>query len=292
RASLAGFALYRALLRQIPRIPLPDDLLARAGWTHPIRYLVRSGFSRNKNDTSPRLITSAFKSGYRFLTLLSRAGDNSSSPQHGEIVDFLRDRQAKFPHPPLDPAPAPAPQKTRGTTPDPSSPAKPRDSEREIPPPLLTKISAPGEKPVYTSTFRPRPLAELTGGVRKVPVVDETTNIAFLRIGKPQSHWHANFLRRKAVKRYVRINMALDLWDEGRPTATEEDRWESFLARQAAEEGVDIRGGWTGEDENARQYGVHHIRQQLDDEAEDMIARGKAMTEIVEQEKKLAEREK
>lgn len=291
-----GFALYRALLRQIAHVTLPNDLLSRPGWDHPLRYLMRSGFARNKTDTSPRLITSAFKSGYRFLTLLSRAHD-SSSAQHAEIVAFLRERQASFP--------PDAPPKTF------KPPAKPPVVERERPLPILTKISAPGEKPVYTSTFRPRPLHELSGGVRKVPVIDGTSNYAFLRIGKPQSHWHANFLRRKADKRYARIHAALELWDDVRPAAAEEDRWESTLAQLAAKEGVDIGEGNGGDgrvdifdpksgrmhrvgqyEYVVREFGTYHIRKQLDEEADDMIARAKAFNVIVQEERELAVKEK
>lgn len=269
----------------MPRITIPDDLTSRPDWIHPIHYLIRSGFRRNKNDTSPRLITSALKSGYRFLSLLARAQD-ASSPQHADVVAFLRQRQASFPPPrPI------------------ITPAEP---ERPRPPPLLTRVSGPDEPPVYQATARPLPLEQLSGGVRKVPVLDETSNMGFLRLGKPQSHWHANFLRRKAERRQARISALQELWEDGRHAAAVEDAWENVLARLAQREGVD--GDFVDESDYlkvsnhstpigpyervVRKFGVDHISKKLNEEATDVIARTTAMLDIAEAEMKLAKQEK
>lgn len=286
-----GFALYRALLRLVPRIELPNDLNSRPDWINPIRYLISSGFRRNKNDTSPRLVTSALKSGYRFLELLNRAQDESS-PQHAEVLDFLRRRQASFP-----------PPRPAAASPDPDEPLAP-----QRPPPLLTKTSAPGEPPVYRSTVRPLPLEQLSGGVRKVPVLDETGNMGFLRIGKPQSHWHANFLRRKAERRQERITALQDLFEEGRRSAAAEDSWEAQIAELARREGLDGeiqddiddvcvetrgRGRGTGPHERVvQEFGIEYLSDRLSEEAADVVARAKAMLDIVDAEKELAEEEK
>lgn len=232
-------------------------------------------------------MTSALKSGYRFLNLLARAHD-ASSPQHTEIITFLRDRQNSFP----PPRPPPKPP-------------------RERPPPLLTKVSEPGMPPVYRSTVRPRPLAELTGGVRKVPVLDETNNIAFLRIGKPQSHSHAMFLRRKGSRRHERITEMQHLSEEAAPAAAEEDMWEETLEMLALEENVDIpdagdEGGslkMAGHktrkvkvvgpyQHTVKEHGIGYMVMKLDEEAADTAARATAMLDIVDEEKKLAEQEK
>lgn len=273
----------------MPRISIPSELTSRPGWIHPIRYLLRSSFERNKNDTSPRLVTSALKSGYRFLALLTRAQD-VSSPQHAQVVTFLRDRQASFPPPP----PAPA------------EPAEPKP-ERPRPPPLLTRVSAPGEPPVYKSTVRPLPLAQLSGGVRKVPVFDDTGNIGFLRIGKPQSHWHANFLRRKGDRRQARITAMQELLEEGRRAAAEEDEWDAMMARIGArdDDGGDGlpnqgRGGANPRgrprlgpfERTVMEFGVEHLSTQLDEDMRDVQARATAMLDIIDAERELAEREK
>lgn len=286
-SASSGFALYRALLRQVPLIKLPDELTSRPGWINPIRFLVRNGFRRNKTDTSPRLVTSALKSGYRFLSLLRLARD-ASSLQHSQVVTFLRDRQNSFPPPSAPP---------------------PRPEKPERAPPLLTRTSPPGEPPVYASTFRPRPLAELSGGKRKVPVLDAKDAFAFLRIGKPQSHRHANFLRRKADRRQARVTAIQELSDDDRPAAAAEDAWEALVARVALAEGLRIddqgedeaagtekgaqgRGGTGSFRQVVKTFGIDHVSRQLDEEAADLIARSRAMLDIVDEEKRLAEQEK
>ncbi|KAI3398358.1 hypothetical protein diail_9450 [Diaporthe ilicicola] len=289
------FALYRALLRQVPRISLPADLTSRPGWINPIQYLIRAGFRRNKNDTSARLVTSALQSGYRFLTLLTRAHD-PSSPQHNEIVAFLRERQSKFP-------PQPPPTSTTTTDAEAGDNKKDRTASSTARVPLLTKVSAPGEKPVYKSTARPLPLSELSGGVRKVPVLEQSTSgHVFLRIGKPQSPFLGSFLHRKSDQRQRSITLKLELENEYLAQAQDEDRWEARLAQLAREEGVELAGygneGWRADPEldwGLYEFSVRlaakHMADRLNSEADDMFARAKAMLDIIDEEKKLAEAE-
>lgn len=278
---LPGFALYRALLRQIPRISLPTDLTSRSDWIHPITYLIQSGFRRNKADTSPRLVTSALQSGYRFLTLLVRAQDTSSA-SHAEVVTFLRDRQKAFPPP--RPPPDVAPPKLRPT-------------------PLLVKVSEPGQRPVYKPAVRPLPLSELSGGTRKVPVFDDAQGVPFLRISKPESHSHANLLKRKALRRQGRITAFQELWEERRHDALEEDLWEATLEKLASREGVktfDV--GDNGDPLQQRQfgsyewivreYGVNYLSAKLRDEMVDMQARATALLDLRDEEQRLADLEK
>lgn len=68
RHRTACFALYKALIQQALRVPLPDDVLKAPGLegpVHPIKHLIRKSFRRNKNDTSPRLVISALRNGYK-----------------------------------------------------------------------------------------------------------------------------------------------------------------------------------------------------------------------------------
>ncbi|ROW08311.1 hypothetical protein VMCG_03203 [Cytospora schulzeri] len=276
------FALYRALLRQVPRISLPDDLTSRPGWINPIQFLIRSSFRRNKNDTSPRLVTSALKSGYRFLTLLTEAHEPSNT-QHASVVSFLRDRQSRFP-------PADQPKRVEPET----------KSIRYAELPLLTKVSGPGERPVYGSTFRPRPLAELSGGTRRIPVLEEANGgIPFLRIGKPQSHYLGSYIQRKGARRQHQVSLLQQLSEEAKSDAQEEDMWEDELARLADEEGVELEGygGGVPERRGAGSYehsvkvSMEYVAQRLNNEVEDMKARAVAMLDIVDEEKRLAAEE-
>ncbi|KAL1881343.1 hypothetical protein Daus18300_001196 [Diaporthe australafricana] len=298
RHRIACFALYRALLRQVPRVSLPAELTSRPGWINPIRYLIQAGFRRNKNDTSARLVTSALQSGYRFLTLLNRAHD-PSTPQHNEILAFLRERQSNFP-PPRPPPPPPPPS----IGPDAEQQEDNKNSTaRPSYVPLLTKVSAPGEKPVYKSTVRPLPLSELSGGVRKVPVLEQATSgHTFLRVGKPQSPFLGSFLHRKGKRRQERITLVRELQDEYLVQARDEDRWEAGLEALAREEGVGRLAGYGAEGrvDPAVDWGLYefsvrlaakHVGDGLTGEAEDMLARASAMLDIIDEEKKLAELE-
>lgn len=271
----------------MPHISLPAELTSRPGWINPIRFLIREGFRRNKNDTSPRLVTSALQNGYRFLTLLTRAHD-ASAPQHSEIVAFLRERQSRFPPPP----PPEAPEEGDNIN------NKETEARRRAPAvPLLTRVSAPGEKPVYKSTVRPRPLSELSGGVRKVPVLEQASaGHTFLRIGKPESRFLGSFLRRRGDARQRRITLIRELQDEHMTQAGDEDRWEAELVRLARAEGRPLggygdEGGRADSYQRAVQLGIRHAGEWLTRETEDMFARARAMADIVEEEKKLAEAE-
>lgn len=277
----------------MPHISLPADLTSRPGWINPIRFLIREGFRRNKNDTSPRLVTSALQNGYRFLTLLTRAHD-VSAPQHSEIVAFLRERQSRFPPPPPPPPGAPE----EGDSNNNSSNKETGAGRRAPAVPLLTRVSAPGEKPVYKSTVRPRPLSELSGGVRKVPVLEQSSvGHTFLRIGKPESRFLGSFLHRRGDARQRRITLIRELQDEHMTQAGDEERWETELVRLARAEGrpplrgYGDEGGRADSYRSAVQLGIRHAGEVLTREMEDMFARARAMADIVEEEKKLAEAE-
>lgn len=204
-----------------------------------------------------------------------------SSTQHGSVVTFLRDRQSRFP-------PPDQPQRPEAQT----------KSVRLAELPLLTKVSGPGEKPVYRSTFRPRPLPELSGGTRRVPVLEEANGgIPFLRIGKPQSHYLGSYIHRKGARRQHQVGLMQHLAEEAKPDAQEEDMWENQLARLAAAEGVALEGGGGGREganvryEHSVRLGIDYVAQKLNSEVEDMKARAVAMLDIVDEEKRLAAEE-
>ena len=67
-----GIALYRGLLEQCPRIPLPADIPYR-GAINPIKHLIRKRFKRNVSHTSPRLVVAALKAGYKVCLRLTHS---------------------------------------------------------------------------------------------------------------------------------------------------------------------------------------------------------------------------
>lgn len=115
--------------------------------------------------------------------------------------------------------------------------------------PVFSKVSPPNAQfPVYKPAVRPLPLAELSGGRRRVPNIELANGIPFLRVGKPQSHWLANYLRRRSMTRQKRITVKVELEDVARSEARWEDAWEQYIARQAYDEGVELV---EGEDDGA-----------------------------------------
>lgn len=158
---------------------------------------------------------------------------------------------------------------------------------------------------MYKATVRPLPLSELSGGTRKVPMLDDAQGIPFLRIGKPESHAHANFLKHKAMRRQLRITAFQELWGERRYEAYGEDMWEAALEELADREGVNIpdvgdEGGAVQKGNSefgpyewaVRAFGVDYISAKLREEMVDMQARVTAMLDLQDEEQRLATLEK
>ncbi|KAK4150632.1 hypothetical protein C8A00DRAFT_17871 [Chaetomidium leptoderma] len=285
RHRRACFALYRALLRQGPRVPLPDDLSTASplGPANPIQTLVRNGFRRNERDTSPRLVVSALKNGYRYLTLLSRAAD-PSTPEHSSVLSFLRENQTRVLA--LKAKSAASTAKRISTAPI------------EGRTPLITKISPEGHPPVYVPTGPPRPLSSFPRGVRKPPTLGATLGVPFLRIKKPQPRFLERVLRQKSQRRTKRLIKILEMEGEGMEEAAVEDAWEKLvedmLRRQKNEDGG--RGGQVRQvrEKKERTYKdtiwetVVSMSDLTNQERLDLIARGKAMWQIVLDEQEMA----
>ncbi|KAJ9138776.1 hypothetical protein NKR19_g7708 [Coniochaeta hoffmannii] len=285
RHRTACFALYKALIQQAVRVPLPDDILRAPGLegpAHPIKHLIRKSFRRNKNDTSPRLVISALRNGYKFLDLLSAARD-PSTPEYHQIHTFLKDRQTRkshalslralHPHPP-PPAPSSAP--------NPSTI------------PLLTRVSLPHQPPRYEPTVRPLPLSQLGGtGVRRVPVLEKANFTPFLRLTKPQPPLVSRVIRQKVVRMTKVVEGLQAMMDEAQEAAQWEDRWEEILERSGLVE--DAEG--SGRKKGASYLGgvkqdIYHLRGRLLGLRLDDHARGVALQKLVMEERALAEKEK
>ncbi|KAI1801321.1 hypothetical protein F4811DRAFT_464723 [Daldinia bambusicola] len=330
RHRTACFALYRALLRQAPLIPLPDDLASSRGPVNPVKHLVRRAFRRNTSITSPRLVYPALKAGYQILALLKSATSSSletPNPDHSSILSFLRDRleernrslAAKATHAPYSRTPRP-----------PSTRPRP-DAE-----PLLVNVTPaptpenPYPRPVYATPSRPRPAEELGGsGRRRVPHIDLASDTPFLRLKKPQPAYLSHILRNRIKKRVQRLELVQAFHEWDMPSAELEDEWEKMMgtmllkhARAAQEKRRwnrdRYRDGYNGRgdaalidmeladaaaiesDHRKRQtfrqtvyaHGIIYTQDLLNREREDQVARADAMRKLIMEEAKLAKQEK
>ncbi|KAL2135818.1 hypothetical protein VTI74DRAFT_6747 [Chaetomium olivicolor] len=287
RHRQACFALYRSLLRLAPRVPLPADLTpspsSPLGPANPIQALIRNGFRRNKHDTSPRLVVSALKNGYRYLTLLSRAADPSSR-EHAEVLSFLRENTARV----IRIKEQAASEKASRVS---TAPIEGRVT-------LLRKVSGEGEPPAYEPNVPPRPLSSFRSGVRKPPTLSATSGIPFLRFKKPQPRFLERVIRQKSQRRMKRLVKILELQEEGIEEAKQEDAWERLVAGMLAEQqgqhwdrGKKGGGGFEPTYKQTLEEAVQYLSVVAEEERHDLVARGKAMWKIVLEEQEMALKE-
>ncbi|KXX81501.1 hypothetical protein MMYC01_202511 [Madurella mycetomatis] len=294
-----------SLVRQGLRVPLPDDLASgidKDRPAHPIKTLIRNGFRRNKRESSHRLIVSALKNGYRYLNLLSRAAE-PSSPEHSEIITFIRENNARI----LQLREKTALAKANAVS---TAPIKGRT-------PLIKRVSGPDEPPQYEPTGGPRPLETLPRGVRKPPTLNETFGVPFLRFYKPQPRFLERVVRQRSRRRQKRIHALFDIQTYDMELARWEDEWEwlveqlqkkgkvprfkPFEDRNVQADGKEWRPAWLryGHDRNGERSfeqalwdTVVYLSDVTNKEREDMAARGRAMWQIVLAEKEQALEEK
>ncbi|KAL2692314.1 hypothetical protein Neosp_002720 [[Neocosmospora] mangrovei] len=211
--------------------------------------------------------------GYKFLTLLTR-GQTTDNPEHAQITQYLRQRNE-------------ASALSRSKAPPPPT--------RRQNPPLLTKISPPDAPPEYQPTVRPLPKTAFVGE-RKVPTIANTSGgQVFLRIKKPQPRVLSRAVGRRSNLFRSDLLALLDIEEENLGSADEEDRWESRINKQLAAEGFEdkvIRDGTLGSYRWSEQLSKSWFESQLDRRWSDWVARGKAVNELVQQEKALAKAEK
>ncbi|SPQ23296.1 9e1eeeb2-3220-4dbe-ae26-aaa8e14f70d9 [Thermothielavioides terrestris] len=279
-AVILRFALYRALVRQGLRVPLPDELTTSSplGPSNPIKNLIRNAFRRNKRDTSPRLVVSALKNGYRFLSLLSRAADPASA-EHASVLAFLRENESRI-------------LEVRAKK---AAEAAARISTAPIPgrTPLIKKISAEGEPPVYAPAGPPRPLSSFPSGVRKPPTLGAVGGVPFLRLKKPQPRFLERVIRQTAQRREKKIIQLLDFQTEGLDDVALEDQWEwlvgRMLADKAKEEGKTPPPVPREPTYRQTLHGVTvQMSKEINEQRLDLLAKSHAMWQIVLNEQALA----
>ncbi|KAI1092065.1 hypothetical protein F5B19DRAFT_238788 [Rostrohypoxylon terebratum] len=298
RHRIACFALYRALLKQVPSVQLPDNLVRAWGPGNPIKHLIRRAFRRNITDTSPRIVFPALKAGYQMLALLKAASPPSvqwaRNLNHESIITFLRARlkernktlEAKELHPPNS-----------------RNPPKPSTAPRKETIPLLVNVTPaptpenPKPNPVYATPSRPRPASELGGsGRRHIPRLDMASDLPFLRTKKPQPPVLSRVLTQKIKKRVLRYDTVGEFWDYSMPEAELEDMWEKDVSallkkHQVADPGENDRPSERFQS-TLKRHGIDYILGKLNEERLDAVARADAMRRLIEEETALAEQEK
>ncbi|KAK1782310.1 hypothetical protein QBC45DRAFT_402610 [Copromyces sp. CBS 386.78] len=305
RHRFACKALFRALLRAGYRVPLPHDVAtALDEKQNPIRALIRNGFRRNSSEISLRLVNSALNKGYRFFELLTVARDESS-PAHAQVLQFLRENNERV---------LAIREKKRQEAEIPN-----RFAPKPGTVPLLTKIPNPDGKgpPTFVPTVRPLPLEKLSGGVRKLPTLDDLGGHPFLRLRKPQSEYLGRVLRQKFKRRQRWAEKYHELVTEELADAEQEDAWDEMV--EEVLEGVPQpwdspeyyatdssgRQRWTQSKQSAKRVRksqgsyAHAVKLSMTDlefkqkrEWDEMIERGKALWKLVLEERALAAKEK
>ncbi|KAG0649635.1 hypothetical protein D0Z07_3661 [Hyphodiscus hymeniophilus] len=204
---LEGLALYRALLEQCTRVPLPNDL-PLAGPVNPLKHLIRKRFKKDVPISSPRLAVNALKVGYAAEQLLRIAGDGSS-PALSKVHTLLRLRASR------------------------STASR-----------LICKLPPPRETPDRVGPYpgapklldvRPLPLEQLSGR-RHVPGLTHANGYPFLRTRKPQSPFLSRVLREKIAVKDKRHKKMQNL-DTEVDHAKNEASWEKLIDELAEREG-------------------------------------------------------
>ncbi|PBP27343.1 DNA repair protein [Diplocarpon rosae] len=268
-----GIALYRSLLEQCIRIPLPADLLPR-GPVHPIKHFIRKKFRQNFHHTSPRLVYSALKTGYTAEQLI-HAASTGNQPALAQVHDLLRLLDA---------------QTLAGR--EACTQPVPRDLKR-----LRASVRAiPGAAKV--SEIRPLPLARISN-VRHVPSLVVATWLPFLRFKRPQSPYLSRVLKAKITQKNRRLQR-LDEMTEMVEMGDAEDIWDDIVLKQTEKErgvegvmemvqaGWDEGDSWRTESQNCKWF----VSRSIEREHVRASVLGKKLLGIVEREKELWAEEK
>lgn len=280
RHRLAVLALYRALLRSARRVPLPDRAASALPPAGPLAHIIRARFSKNRPYTSLRLIYASLAAGYRFLTLLAKAR-TPASPDHAFVLDRVRSCLASAAIPAASPSPSSS---------QPSTSQAPRV-------PLISNIAPPGSPPTYRSSILPRPRSSFQGP-RRIPVLCTTANgLPFLRMKKPQPSALSSMVGRKDRLFANRVRKVVQIDEQLAYDAALEDEWDRLVDSQQRRETAAQGCPDDAQDPTSTfSWSVQLARLwwewKLDLMWEDWLARGRAYSILVEEERSLAEQEK
>ncbi|KAG6168636.1 hypothetical protein E4U47_003553 [Claviceps purpurea] len=257
RHRIAAISLYRALLRSADKVATPER--------SALRHAVRSRFVVDRPLTSLRLVYASMAAGYKFLSLLAKAQDQTST-EYAQVVSHLR----RMPPPP-------------NRTPLPPPPPPPKLPPKE---PFLVDISKT-DAPHYVPTYR------LQSKVHNLNLCATSDGLPFLRLKKPQPPALSKMIGQKSI--FYRETMIKWLETDEEPTwqATQEDEWEDLMAAQMRQEGL---SGVEVRDAEASRLLTSSYRWsvkltklwwewKLEKMWRDWVARGEALNKFFEEEK-------
>ncbi|KAF7879066.1 hypothetical protein EAF04_000266 [Stromatinia cepivora] len=266
---IACIALYRALLEQCLRVPIPAELQPK-GPIHPLKHLVRKQFRRNVWEHSPKIVVAALKTGYEAEKLIRTAGDGDSDSRN-QIYELLRYRRAV------------------ATT------------SALVPRPPKPKIRYPEAIPGVPKLLEARPLPlEKLSGLRHVPKFAKAMVSNFLRIQKPQSPYLSRVLRDKIETRQKRTD-SRDRIEYLEEIAIAENTWEDIIEDQLENEGLSVDEwnkkqpglGWgVGFWEKDLQYADAFVKHLMVEESLRVVELSKIQLELVDKETELWRRER
>ncbi|KAF7894492.1 uncharacterized protein EAF01_009943 [Botrytis porri] len=269
RHRIACIALYRTLLEQCLRVPIPTELQPK-GFTHPLKHLIRKQFRRNVREHSPKIVVAALKTGYEAEELIRAAGDGDVDSRH-KIYELLHYRKSVATQSAL------------------------------VPQPPKLKIRYPEAIPGVPKLLETRPLPfEKLSGPRHVPKFAKAMVSNFLRIQKPQSPYLSRVLRDKIDTRQKRVNSRerIEYLEE---LAFAENTWEDLIEDQLENEGLSVDKwnekqpglGWgVGFWEKDLQLADAYVKHLMVSEALKVVEMSKKQLEIVDKEKELWKRER
>ncbi|PVH83191.1 hypothetical protein DL98DRAFT_570016 [Cadophora sp. DSE1049] len=300
---IACIALYRSLLEQSIRVPLPaklssdvvaGDKIGGFGKVNPIKHFIQKKFRQNAHHASPRLIVSALKAGYAAEELLHAAstGNAAALTQVHDLLDTLHQEKVAA---------------RKACTQPPSRPTAA----------VKARLRAYPNAP-KAADARPLPLSKLSGN-RHVPTLTVATYLPFIRFKKEQSPYLSRVLNQKIRQKQKRGDWMDEMegnaeigvwegeWEENVLEAEEEEgKWEIVerLEKEGwGEEGEDgdcignVGKGWESEPARIRKVISKDMRKEfkragnLADKLVAVVEKEKELWEQERRERKLAKRE-
>ncbi|KAG5952788.1 hypothetical protein E4U53_008072 [Claviceps sorghi] len=264
RHRIAALSLYRALLRSAGKIAIPKDSEARRS-RNEVQHVIRKRFVDNRPLTSLRLVYASMTAGYKFLSLFSKALDQTS-PEYAQITSQLRGSRS------------PKPESSRRSQ---NLPARPPAQE-----PFLVNISK-NDSPHYVATYT------LHSKKRTLNLCATADGQPFLRLKKPQPPGLSKMIGRKGVQFQSKILKYIEADGDLKQDAALEDMWEDLVAAQMRREGLfaeELRAADGSHSPTSTYSWSVQLSKlwwewQLEKTWRDWLARGEALNRVVEQQR-------